>query len=89
MLYNDFYLCFSDKSSVRELRRGPRQSHQIQLTETPELDDQSGKDQEEKKDAELERLIMMWRTSKERKSMYEEMEHMEVCVVGTGSSIAP
>ena len=52
-----------------------RKSRKLQWKEhieTPELDDQ-----EEKKAAELERLITLWRTSEKRKAMYEEMEKME------------
>ena len=83
MLCNDFYLCFSDKTSGKELMIEFRKLYRKQLTEATELDIH-----EETKAAELERLIMMWKRSEKRKQAYEEMERMEVCGVGVGSSLA-
>ena len=54
------------------------------MIEARRLDDQG-----QTKSAELERLIIMWRTSEKRKEMYEEMEHMEVCVIGFRGILAP
>ena len=76
MLYNDFYLCFSDKTSGKELQRKSRKSDWKQLFNTPDLDGEA-----EQRAVELERLISMWRTSEKRRKTYEQMEHMEVCRV--------
>ena len=76
MLHIDFYICFPDKTSGKELQRKARKLHWKQYIDMPEVDDQA-----EQKAAELDRLITMWRTSEKRQKTYEEMEQMEVCGV--------